>query len=117
MTYKLWIDDVRPAPLGYDIWCNSVNQAKAYIIEFEKHIENALDEWDFPPADLWNATIIIDTDHDAGDFAWDGGDYIKLLDWLEETGRNYPIRIHSQNPVGVQNMRAIIRRNGWKEIF
>ena len=36
---------------------------------------------------------------------------------LEENGRNYPIRIHSQNPVGVQNMRAIIHRNGWKEIF
>jgi hypothetical protein len=59
---------------------------------------------------------LIDIDHDAGDYASDGGDYIKLLDWLEETGRNYPIRIHSQNPVGVQNMRAIIQRNGWKEV-
>lgn len=59
---------------------------------------------------------LIDIDHDAGDFAVDGGDYIKLLDWLEETGRNYPIRIHSMNPVGVANMRAIIERNGWKEI-
>ena len=36
--------------------------------------------------------------------------------WLEETGRNYPIRIHSQNFVGVENMRRIIQRNGWKEI-
>ena len=59
---------------------------------------------------------LIDIDHDAGDFASDGGDYIKLLDWLEETGRNYPIRIHSANVVGVQNMRRIIERNGWKEI-
>ena len=63
------------------------------------------------------ATIsLIDIDHDAGEYANDGGDYIKLLDWLEETGRNYPIRIHSQNPVGVINMRRIIERNGWKEI-
>ena len=30
-----------------------------------------------------------------------GGDFIKILDWLEETGRNYPIRIHSMNPIGV----------------
>ena len=60
---------------------------------------------------------LIDIDHDAGDFACDGGDYIKLLDWLEETGRNYPIHIHSANPVGVQNMRRIIERNGWKEVF
>jgi hypothetical protein len=59
---------------------------------------------------------IIDIDHDAGNYACYGGDYIKLLDWLEETGRNYPIRIHSMNPVGVANMRVIIERNGWKEI-
>jgi hypothetical protein len=59
---------------------------------------------------------LIDMDHDAGDYAQFGGDYIKLLDWLEETGRNYPIRIHSMNPVGVANMRAIIEKNGWKEI-
>ena len=45
-----------------------------------------------------------------------GGDYIKLLDWLERTGRNYPIHIHSMNVVGVQNMRAIIRKNNWKEV-
>ena len=60
---------------------------------------------------------LIDIDHDAGDFVGAGGDYIRLLDWFEETGRNYPIRIHSANPVGVANMRRIIQRNGWKEIY
>ena len=55
---------------------------------------------------------LIDLDHDAGDFAQYGGDYIRILDWLEETGRNYPIRIHSMNPVGGENMRRIIQRNG-----
>lgn len=59
---------------------------------------------------------LIDIDHDAGDYARDGGDYINLLNWLEETGRDYPIRIHSANPVGVTNMRRIIQRNGWEEI-
>lgn len=59
---------------------------------------------------------VIDIDHDAGEYAQYGGDYIKLLDWLEETGRNYPIHIHSMNPVGVANMRAIIQRNGWEEV-
>ena len=61
---------------------------------------------------------LIDIDHDAGDYASDGGDYVKLLDWFEETGRNYyPIHIHSANPVGVENMRQIIRKNNWKEVF
>ena len=96
---RLWIDDVRPAPTGY-IWAKSVNQAKLDILDRE----------DLVPFEL------LDLDHDSGDYFPDGGDYIKLLDWLEETGRNYPIRIHSQNPVGVQNMRAIIQRNGWVEV-
>ena len=56
----------------------------------------------------------ISCDHDLGE---GNADCIKLLDWLEATGRNYPIRIHSMNPVGVANMRRIIERNGWKEVF
>ena len=104
---KLWLDDVRPAPEGY-VWCKSVNEAKSYIIKYSNRIDwdnNLVDEIEF-----------IDADHDLGDYAADGGDGVKLLDWLEETGRNYPIRIHSANPVGVANMRQIIERNGWKEI-
>ena len=103
----LWIDDVR-APHSYFWykgdqvlwhWVKDVESAKYYIERAEKD--------NIPFA-------IISIDHDAGEFG--PPDYIKVLDWLEETGRNYPIRIHSQNPVGVQNMRAIIERNGWKEI-
>ena len=117
---KLWIDDVRPAPEGY-IPAFSVNQAKRIIIDYEMYSSEALDELDFEWPDYLayndlNVIELISIDHDAGDYASDGGDYIKLLDWLEETGRNYPIRIHSMNPVGCANMRAIIEKNGWKEI-
>ena len=105
MSIKLWIDDVRPAPEGY-FWARSVNDAKHYLEWWEKHCRISIEQ----------EGIFLDIDHDAGDFARDGGDYIKLLDWLEETGRNYPIRIHSMNPVGRGNMRRIIRKNGWKEI-
>lgn len=105
---KLWIDDVRVAPVGY-VWCKSVNQAKE-AIEYCDYMNNSMNlEGNYSIA-------IIDIDHDAGDYANDGGDYIKLLDWLEETDRNYPIRIHSMNPVGVENMRRIIHRNGWTEV-
>lgn len=104
---KLWIDDVRPAPEGY-FWCKSVNEAKRVIIEYS-------DKLDFD-MNVIDMIELIDIDHDAGDYAKDGDDYIRLLDWLEETGRNYPIHIHSMNVVGVQNMRAIIKRNGWREV-
>lgn len=112
---KLWIDDIRHAPDGY-VWCKSVNEAKETIEAVE---------YMFGGYSIYNPTTglskkvsieLIDTDHDAGDYHILGGDYIKLLDWFEETGRNYPIRIHSMNPVGVENMRRIIERNGWTEV-
>ena len=111
---KLWVDDVRPAPNGY-VWCKSVNEAR-YAIELREHLKGL--SWPFETGDeVIQPFALIDINHDAGDYANDGGDYIKLLDWLEETGRNYHIRIHSMNPVGRENMRAIIRRNGWTEVF
>ena len=102
---RIWIDDIRTPPSEDWIWIKSVNDAITEIIYDELN------------AEYEGEICLISLDHDAGDYASDGGDYIKLLDWLEETGRNYPIRIHSQNIVGVQNMRAIIKRNNWKEVF
>lgn len=60
---------------------------------------------------------VIDLDHDAGDYSQDGGDYIKILDWMEATDRNYPIRIHTANPVGRQNMMAIAEKNNWEVLL
>ena len=125
---KLWVDDLRLAPEGYT-WCKSVDEAKLEILKMEQQqkmfYEEALYHLKCMDKHGYHKMLemsnrreieLIDIDHDAGRFAQFGGDYIKLLDWLEETGRNYPIRIHSQNPVGVENMRRIIQRNGWKEI-
>ena len=95
---KLWIDDVRPAPYGY-VWVKTINDA---ILQIEMHEQNNV------------PFLLISLDHDDGDYG--SPDYIKLFDWLEETGRNYPIHIHSMNPVGVENMRRIIQRNGWTEV-
>ena len=106
---KLWVDDVRPAPEGY-VWCHSVDFAKEMVEYCELCLNNEKDK-----RVIKEYTIdFIDLDHDAGEYG--PPDYIKLLDWLEETGRNYPIRIHSMNPVGVANMRRIIERNGWTEV-
>lgn len=126
---KLWIDDVRPAPEGYRK-AKSVNKAIEIILDVERKKEIANNKASIFLRAHWYKAYdgimrqirryeieLIDIDHDAGDYACDGGDYIKLLDWLEETGRNYPIRIHSQNTVGVENIRRIIERNGWKEVF
>lgn len=106
---KIWVDDVRPAPDGY-VWCQTTNEAK-HVIQHIFSLYHIHDTKNLPRIEL------LDLDHDAGDLARWGGDYIKILDWLEKQGWNIPIRLHTMNPVGRENMRAIIQKNGWTEVF
>lgn len=102
---KIWVDDIRPAPDGY-IHCRSVNETKAAIHQYER--------------DFNDDTILISLDYDSGDYFNDGGDYIKILEWLEEEGivdTGYFFHLHTRNPVGAKNMRRIIQRNRWREIL
>lgn len=104
--FKLWIDDTRRPPAADWLLIRTVDQAKAAIRTYERSMSSD--------------TILIDLDHDAGDYAKDGGgDYIEILNWLEREGivdTGYFFHIHYMNPVGVQNMRTIIQHNGWREI-
>ena len=91
---KIWLDDIREAPEGY-VWVKSVNAAKRSILAAEsrgRHIS------------------LLDLDHDLGDYAIDGGDGIELVKWIVETGRRFNIILHTMNPVGRQNMQALIDR-------
>lgn len=92
---RLWLDDTRPLPSTYTHLALSVNMAKEIIINAEKNNEEI---------------EIIDCDHDLGDYAKDGGDGIKLLDWLIERNTLYPIQLHTANPVGRANMQRMIER-------
>ena len=91
---KIWLDDERPAPNGF-YHCHSVNETKKKIEECEKD---------------GTTIILLDLDHDLGEYATDGGDAIKLVDWLAETERFYSINIHTMNPVGRINMQREIDR-------
>lgn len=106
---KLWIDDVRPAPDESWVWLRTVEQAKAQIAECEYMRRCSRDK------NFWTIELI-SIDHDAGDYADCGGDYIEVLNWMEKNKYRAPIRLHSMNPVGVQNMRAIIQKNHWTEV-
>lgn len=92
--FKLWLDDIRPAPDGFFL-AQSVNEAKYAIEKAEKFGETK---------------FMLDLDHDLGDYAEDGGDGIELVKWLAETKRFYPISLHTMNPVGRDNMKALIER-------
>lgn len=101
---KLWVDDIRPAPEGYLLF-RTVNDTLRYIRLNSDYIE------------------LIDLDHDAGDCAKEGGDYINILREMKRLTiikkmdfSHIKFRLHSMNPVGVQNMRALIQDLGWEEI-
>ena len=91
-TIKIWVDDVRLPPS--DEWLHM------YSVEGTIRLLERLRE-------LGITVEVISLDHDAGDYAMYGGDYIKILDWMEQHDHAYPIHIHSMNPVGIINMSNI----------
>ena len=117
---KLWIDDVRPAPEGY-YWVKTVESAISEIKQhnresdwnWQQYILGYIDRETFERRhQIWSIEVV-SCDNDLGENEAEG---YKLLDWFEVTGRNYPIHIHTDNPVARERMRAIIQRNGWTEV-
>lgn len=107
---KLWVDDLRPAPEGY-CWIKSVNEAKDFIEGIEEIFGDNYFIYNPSTGEKQKVYIeLIDLDYDAGDFAQDGGDYIKIMDWLVFRGTLYPLAFHSQNCVGMENMKRMYRR-------
>ena len=117
---RLWLDDLRPAPEGY-VWVKTVYDAieqicrhnadfdycwKVYVCGCctRERLEHCLAYWRIDE---------VSCDNDLGEHEPEG---YKLLDWLEATGRNYPIHIHTDNAVARERMRAIVERNGWTEV-
>lgn len=95
---KLWLDDIRRLPRlkpGIEsdwVLAHSVNEA-IKIMNTGK-------------------VTFASLDHDLGIWTSEGGNGIKLLDWMAENNI-WPtdgISIHSSNPVGVQQMLALIER-------
>lgn len=97
---KVWVDDIRPAPEGY-AWIKSVD-------DFVKFIDdNGIKDVE-----------VFDFDDDAGEYAKDGGDYIKCLSYLEFIGADgIKVRIHAEDPVSVKKMEDVIKKNQWDEVF
>ena len=108
---KIWVDDIREMPKDYNYQSFTVANVNAAI-----NIGYNLDE-----------DIFISLDHDAGKYAMDSGDYIQILNilefkshedisWKDYIKNKMTFHLHTANPVGRENMRRIIQKNGWKEV-
>ena len=117
MRLRIWLDDIRPIPEIYSkypvywdetiqsnvneatVQTKSVNATKSLVEKAEKS--------------GYYSEYIFDLDHDLGSYAEDGGDAIKFVLWLIETGRTgkqYRLMFHTANPVGRDNMKALYDR-------
>lgn len=103
--YKIWVDDVRLAPNDDYMRFMTTTGAIDFIQVHREEIEE------------------LNLDHDAGECAIYGGDYINILKWMELneelTGFKFDciIKLHTMNPVARDNMMRIIRKRGWKYEF
>ena len=88
---KIWLDDERPMPEGYDQHCRS---AESVIKAIKSGVVNE-----------------ISFDHDLGEYALTGYDVAKFIEKETLAGRlNYiRCRIHTQNPVGRKNICAALQ--------
>lgn len=113
---KIWVDDERPMPKGYDfhfksVWETLLNYGAA--VQHRRIFECSTQE------------VLLDIDHDSGEYYTEGGDYINILKALsdpkrlDETivmeGDTIKVHFHSANPVGVKNMRSIVENCPWLE--
>lgn len=106
MIFVIWLDDIRPIDSKYSSYVRYGNYADPKSVDAAKYWIEEAEKWGYK-------YFILDLDHDLGDYQSCGGDGIKLLDWLVETGRttsNYQIRLHTMNPVGRENMQRMIDR-------
>lgn len=106
MIFVIWLDDIRPIDSKYNSYVRYGNYADPKSVDAAKYWIEEAEKWGYK-------YFILDLDHDLGDYQSCGGDGIKLLDWLVETGRttsNYQIRLHTMNPVGRENMQRMIDR-------
>lgn len=91
---RLWIDDIRPAPDGFD-WAVSSDGAIA-ILEDYRALGWPVEEISF--------------DHDLG-----GDDTSRrIVIWMIENDYPWPaiVRVHSANPVGIDWLNGMISRYG-----
>lgn len=94
---KLWLDDLREMPSDFTHHAHSVNMAKFFL----------------QAEDATEIIEMISLNHDMGDFAYDGGDGIRLMDWMLERRSLYPIEFNTANSVGRANMQRM-KDKWWK---
>ena len=90
MGHRLWLDDCRPMPVGFDIHVRAAAEAIQWIAK----------------GDVTSVSL----DHDLGDYEGDGYEVACHIEEMAAKGRlgRLTWAIHSANPVGAARMRVAL---------
>ena len=108
---KLWLDDVRPAPVGWT-WARTCDEAIGAVEELwfsgGRNFEVMSLDHDLTPAHY--RTPATDVHYGQGCYTGTGKTGMDFVNWLEESG-HWPshIVIHSMNPYGAMRMYQVCR--------
>lgn len=97
---KIWIDDTREKPVEYKVCVKSYQQFLNFIRCYNRNKNMNKEE------------LFVDFDHDLGD-GKSGYDIAKYI--VENNIQLYGFRIHSMNPIGVENIRSLLTYYGYEE--
>lgn len=110
---KVWHDDVRPAPPGWE-WARTNAEARKLLSE--NHVTDISLDHDLGYHDVEmpdDPDDLLDVLQAAGPRAGETG--LDLVEWMCH-GQNVPenVTVHSWNPVGAQNMAARFMTFGYR---
>lgn len=96
--------DITPVlmPTNGYIHCKTVDGAKELIEQHEQEGQERI--------------TLIDMSYRAGPYKKFGGDYIELLHWLNESGRDYPVKLHGDTPYYRSKLRKFLQEYGFQEV-
>lgn len=112
---KLWLDDMRPAPMGW-VHVKTVDEAKWYlerdlveVASLDHDLGACEDCMDGKTAEQW----LVENNYQAMPHCDHFGTGYTLVCWMEETGHwpSKEARCHSANPAGRKKMNLAIERH------
>jgi hypothetical protein len=99
MGIRIWLDDVREPPDGFDIWCKDTFECSKVMRE--------------------HSVDFISFDHDLGNKTFTGYSLAVIIEDLAFRNLINPIgwEVHSMNPVGAERIRKAMTKadNYWRE--
>jgi hypothetical protein len=119
---KLWLDDMRKPPWGYDLWAKTADEAIEMLQRHKDAIEHCSLDHDLADEHYLDPSVTSYTSYSSPPSVIDREKYKEktgfyVLEWMKEQNQWVKhIHVHTLNPVGRENMVNFIKRHAPSEV-